>query len=129
MPHLFTRSTARAVATLVVGVASALPALVSAQAPTAPSPLADSLLVRPLAFRAIGPASMSGRIADVSVVEGPRTLRGGRLGTSMYVAVATGGVWKTTNGGLTWTPVSDSIGVGSIAAGGLGVWNRSGGGG
>ena len=116
MPYLFTRSTARAVATLVVGVASALPALVSAQAPTAPSPLADSLLVRPLAFRAIGPASMSGRIADISVVEGPRTLRGGRLGTSMYVAVATGGVWKTTNGGLAWTPVSDSIGVGSIGA-------------
>ncbi len=113
MPHLFVRSTGRTVAALAVAAASALPAVAAAQAPSA---LADSLLVRPLAFRAIGPASMSGRIADVSVVEGPRTLRGGRLGTSMYVAVATGGVWKTINGGLAWTPVSDSIGVGSIGA-------------
>ena len=116
MPHLFTRSTARAATTLAAGVALVLPAMVSAQAPSASPSLADSLLVRPLAFRAIGPASMSGRIADISVVEGPRTLRGGRLGTAMYVAVATGGVWKTTNGGLAWTPVSDSIGVGSIGA-------------
>ena len=59
---------------------------------------------------------MSGRIADISVIEAPRALRGGRLGMSMYVAVATGGIWKTTNGGITWAPVSDSIGVGSVGA-------------
>jgi photosystem II stability/assembly factor-like uncharacterized protein len=76
---------------------------------------ADSVLVRSLAFRAIGPASMSGRISDVSIVES-RPLRGGRLGTTMYAAVATGGIWKTSNGGITWAPISDSIGVGSIGA-------------
>lgn len=111
MPHLFTRSTARALATLAAGVASVLPAALSAQ-----TAIADSLLVRPLSFRSIGPASMSGRIADISVIEAPRVLRGGRLGMSMYVAVATGGIWKTTNGGISWTPVSDSIGVGSVGA-------------
>ncbi len=77
---------------------------------------ADSALVRSLTFRGIGPATMSGRITDVSIVENPAPLRGGRLGTTMYVAVATGGVWKTTNGGITFAPVSDSIGVGSIGA-------------
>jgi photosystem II stability/assembly factor-like uncharacterized protein len=42
---------------------------------------------------------MSGRIADVAVH--PR-----RIGT-WYVAAGSGGVWKTTNAGLTWTPIFD----------------------
>lgn len=87
----------------------------AAQSTIAAAP-ADSLLVRSLTFRNIGPASMSGRIADIAVAEAPRTVRGGRLGAVMYVAVATGGVWKTTNAGLTWAPVSDSTGVGSVGA-------------
>ena len=62
--------------------------------------LPDSQLVRSLTYRNIGPASMSGRITDIAVVEGPRSVRGGRLGTTMYVAVATGGIWKSTNAGL-----------------------------
>lgn len=76
----------------------------------------DSLLVRSLAFRNIGPAHVSGRIVDLAVVEAPKAARGGRLGTVMYAGVATGGVWKTTNAGMTWQPMSDSIGVGSIGA-------------
>jgi photosystem II stability/assembly factor-like uncharacterized protein len=77
---------------------------------------ADSLLVRELAFRSIGPAVMSGRIADIAVAENPRSVRGGRLGTVVYVAAATGGVWKSTNAGVSWTPVFDSIRTGSIGA-------------
>lgn len=83
---------------------------------TARAQRADSLLMRPLAMRSIGPAAMSGRIVDLSVAEAPKMTRGGRLGTVMYVAVATGGIWKTTNGGIAWTPVSDSIRIGSIGA-------------
>lgn len=83
---------------------------------TAQSALADSVLVRPLTYRNIGPASMSGRIVDLAAVEAPQTLRGGRLGTTMYAAVATGGIWKTSNGGINWAPISDSIGVGSVGA-------------
>ncbi|MFO7613203.1 MAG: hypothetical protein R6W71_01030 [Bacteroidales bacterium] len=53
-----------------------------------------------LSFRSIGPAFMSGRIADIVVhPEKPST---------WYVAVGSGGVWKTTNAGTTWTPVFDS---------------------
>ncbi|MBX9857537.1 MAG: hypothetical protein K2Y26_18550 [Gemmatimonadaceae bacterium] len=104
-------------ATALRTTATAIAAWVAFTAPLSAQSLpADSLLVRSLVARNIGPASMSGRIVDIAVAEAPRVLRGGRLGTTMYVAVATGGIWKTTNGGLNWSPVSDAIGVGSIGA-------------
>jgi photosystem II stability/assembly factor-like uncharacterized protein len=53
-----------------------------------------------LKFRSIGPAFMSGRIADIAIhPEKPAT---------WYVAVGSGGVWKTTNAGTTWAPQFDS---------------------
>lgn len=59
-----------------------------------------------LKFRHVGPALMSGRIADFAVnPDDP---------TEYYVAVASGGVWKTTNNGNTYTPVFDSQGSYSI---------------
>ncbi|HEX9009773.1 MAG TPA: hypothetical protein VF804_05360, partial [Holophagaceae bacterium] len=52
-----------------------------------------------LAFRNLGPALTSGRVADLAVDPShPDT---------WYVAAASGGLWKTTNGGTTWTPVFD----------------------
>lgn len=47
-----------------------------------------------LYFRAIGPATMSGRIADLAVYEANPAI--------FYVATAHGGVWKTVNNGTTW---------------------------
>jgi photosystem II stability/assembly factor-like uncharacterized protein len=59
-----------------------------------------------LEWRGIGPALMSGRIADIAVdPERPST---------WYVAVGSGGVWKTVNRGTTWTPVFDGQGAYSI---------------
>ncbi|MDX9759540.1 MAG: glycosyl hydrolase [Bacteroidota bacterium] len=52
-----------------------------------------------LKFRAVGPALTSGRIGDIAV--NPRNH------AEYYVAVASGGVWKTTNDGITFTPVFD----------------------
>jgi photosystem II stability/assembly factor-like uncharacterized protein len=52
-----------------------------------------------LKLRAIGPAFMSGRIADVAI-DPTRP-------STWYVAVGSGGVWKTVNSGTTWTPVFD----------------------
>src|SRR5882672_3304276 len=47
-----------------------------------------------LKFRSIGPATMGGRLDDIAVVESdPRTI---------YVGAAAGGIFKTTNGGVTW---------------------------
>jgi len=53
-----------------------------------------------LQMRSIGPALMGGRIADIAVNPDDDS--------NWYVASASGGVWKTTNAGVTWTPVFDS---------------------
>jgi photosystem II stability/assembly factor-like uncharacterized protein len=59
-----------------------------------------------LKLRGIGPALTSGRVGDIAVhPTDPRT---------WYVAVASGGVWKTTNAGTTWSPIFDSQGSYSI---------------
>jgi photosystem II stability/assembly factor-like uncharacterized protein len=63
-----------------------------------------------LKFRGIGPALTSGRVTDVAVrPDDPRT---------WYVAAAYGGVWKTVNAGVSWTPVFDgepSASIGCLA--------------
>lgn len=57
-------------------------------------------------LRNIGPAFMSGRIADIVIVpDDPAT---------WYVAVGSGGVWKTENAGTTWTSLFDGQGSYSI---------------
>jgi photosystem II stability/assembly factor-like uncharacterized protein len=55
-----------------------------------------------LELRNIGPAFMSGRIADVA--------KDPTAPSVWYVAVASGNVWKTTNNGTTWTPIFDDYG-------------------
>lgn len=62
--------------------------------------------LRGLEPRNIGPATMSGRIVDLAVVE--------RNPTTFYVASATGGVWKTTNNGVTFSPVFEREGTHSV---------------
>src|ERR671922_21216 len=59
-----------------------------------------------LEYRSIGPAIMGGRIADVEGVPGDANV--------VYVASASGGLWKTTNGGVTWKPIFERQGTLSI---------------
>jgi len=59
-----------------------------------------------LTFRSIGPAVTSGRVADIEV--NPNNIN------EYYVAAASGGVWKTANAGITYTPVFDKEGSYSI---------------
>ncbi|MBN2430127.1 MAG: glycosyl hydrolase [Acidobacteria bacterium] len=59
-----------------------------------------------LEFRCIGPALMSGRIADIAVHP--------QDAATWYVAVGSGNVWKTVNAGTTWQPVFDDYGSYSI---------------
>src|SRR5687767_3452546 len=81
----------------------------TAQPPAARELPPDSVLVRGMAFRNIGPALMGGRIADIAVAQNPPSVRGGMVGTVIYIAAATGGIWKSTNAGTSWTSISDSI--------------------
>jgi photosystem II stability/assembly factor-like uncharacterized protein len=59
-----------------------------------------------LSFRSIGPALTSGRVVGFAVHPKDRS--------HYFVAAASGGVWKTTNAGTTWTPVFDGEGSYSI---------------
>ena len=72
--------------------------------------MTSTLALQNLAWRSIGPANMGGRVADIEGVPGdPNTV---------YVATGSGGIFKTTNGGVDWTPIFDrqnTISVGDIA--------------
>ncbi|WP_417464548.1 WD40/YVTN/BNR-like repeat-containing protein [Kordiimonas sp.] len=59
-----------------------------------------------LKVRNIGPAYMSGRVADIAVDQTNPNI--------WYVGIGSGGVWKTVNAGTTWTPIFDKQAVYSI---------------
>ena len=59
-----------------------------------------------LKFRSIGPALMAGRISDIAIHPEDDNI--------WYLTVGSGGVWKTTNAGVTWTPIFDDQGSYSI---------------
>ena len=67
-------------------------------------------LFKNMKARAIGPAAMSGRITAIdAVVANPDII---------YAGSASGGVWKTENGGTSWTSIFDEnpiLNIGSIA--------------
>jgi len=63
----------------------------------------DSAFLATFRWRSIGPGNMTGRVTDIE---------GNPLNPKeVYVAFATGGVWKTVNAGTTWTPIFDRTGV------------------
>ena len=78
----------------------ALPALAvtkKATSPESPKSAYSEKTFSGLELRDIGPAMTSGRIVDLAV--DPRDSR------TWFIASASGGVWKTTNAGTTFTPV------------------------
>src|SRR5881628_1304960 len=87
-----------------------LPIILLAGHASAQTPVkVDSETISSLGARNIGSAAMSGRIAAVAAVqEGPRL--------TVYVGSASGGVWKSVNGGTTFKPVFDKEPVQSIGA-------------
>ena len=89
----------------------ALATALAAQAPPARTPAmteasAGSGPLDRLAFRQIGPGAPSGRIDDLAVLESDPS--------TFYVAAATGGIHKTTNNGVTFTPVFDNESTSSV---------------
>ncbi|MFN0121692.1 MAG: VPS10 domain-containing protein [Blastocatellia bacterium] len=74
-------------------------------APAKPDPMSTGTFAG-LRLRSIGPALTSGRVNGFAVDPHDRA--------KYYVTVASGGVWKTVNGGTTWTSVFDNEGSYSI---------------
>src|SRR6187401_879333 len=65
-----------------------------------------------LTFRNVGPFRTAAWVTEVAV---PDTPARDHLYT-MYAATRSGGLWKTTNAGTTWTVVSDSVGAAAVGA-------------
>jgi photosystem II stability/assembly factor-like uncharacterized protein len=70
---------------------------------------ADSEAISGLGARNVGSATMSGRVSALAAVH-----EGSRL--TVYIGAASGGVWKSVNGGTTYKPVFDKQPVQSIGA-------------
>jgi len=68
---------------------------------TAHAQTVDQAVIDGLRWRNIGPANMQGRIADVEGIPWPSR--------TFFVAAAAGGVWKTTNNGVSFKPLSEGL--------------------
>lgn len=82
-------------------------ALVGAASPVEAQTL-DSLTLAGFRWRTVGPANFEGRVADVVGIPSPSK--------TFFVAAAAGGIWKTTNGGVTFRPVFDNYPIISMGA-------------
>jgi len=65
-------------------------------------------LVKNMKPRNIGPGGMSGRVTSIDVVHNNPDI--------MYVGTASGGLWKSTSGGIKWSPIFDNEVTASIGA-------------
>jgi photosystem II stability/assembly factor-like uncharacterized protein len=74
--------------------------------PPATSPQMAASLFKDLVWRNIGPANVAGRITDIEAVESNPAI--------VVVAAASGGLWKSTNAGATWSPIFENYGTGSM---------------
>ena len=70
----------------------------------------NSSYLQTLAARALGPSTMSGRITAIEGVMASEQL-------NLYVGTAGGGIWKSQNGGVSFTPIFDKYcqSIGAIA--------------
>ena len=97
------RSLLSTVAIICFGVAGMLWAQGrgGSQPPTPPPNAATDPLLRGFEFRSIGPATMMGRVNDIAVSEKDPMI--------VYVGFATGGLWKSTDGGIHWRSQFDNM--------------------
>lgn len=104
------RSLIPAVMLLLTASAFAAPAKKPVPAPDStpsPSGLADLPELKSLKYRLVGPA-WGGRVSRVAGVPGDPNI--------YYAATASGGVWKSVDGGVSWSPIFDDQPVSSIGS-------------
>lgn len=93
---------------LLAGLTGAAASPLAAQSAPLPAKASvDNATIAAMAWRNIGPANMMGRIVDVEGIPSPSS--------TFYVSTAAGGVFKTTNNGVTFRAVFDTA---RVAAGG-----------
>jgi photosystem II stability/assembly factor-like uncharacterized protein len=96
----------RVSAFLLAGFAATLTLTSGIRAQVAPATLLDSATLAQLRFRYIGP--VGNRVSSVAGVPGDANV--------YYAGAASGGIWKTTDAGIHWTPIFDDKDVSSIGA-------------
>ncbi len=79
----------------------------AAQEAESAAPELTEELLEPFEYRFIGPANQSGRVTAIAVPDSVRP-------KTYYAGFASGGVWKTTNAGVTWRPIFDDEAFASI---------------
>src|SRR5213078_3595027 len=94
---------------LFLAIAVSLGCIASAHAQTAAPVKIDSETISGLGARNIGSAAMSGRVAALDAIQDGKRL-------TVYIGAASGGVWKSVNGGTTYKPVFDKEPVQSVGA-------------
>ena len=94
---------------ILLGVAAfaMLTAVTLAQAPGSPDAVLNALT-----FRNLGPFRTAAWVTEIAVPDAPAR---DHLYT-IYAATRSGGLWKTTNSGITWAAVSDSVGAAAVGA-------------
>ncbi|MFI5214821.1 MAG: WD40/YVTN/BNR-like repeat-containing protein, partial [Gemmatimonadales bacterium] len=98
---------AASIVSILLGVAVATSAHAQRRgAPAAPTPAADSTTFSRLHFRHIGPEG--NRVSSVTGVAGDLN--------TYYAGAASGGLWKTVDGGVHWAPIFDGQPVSSVGA-------------
>lgn len=97
--------------TLLLATSALIAAAPALAAPaTSPAATADSAAISGLGIRNVGSATMSGRIAALAA----RQEKDGKV--TLFVGAASGGIWKSDDGGMSFRPVFDKQPVQSIGA-------------
>ncbi len=91
---------------LTLVTALMVPPAIFAQETGQAGPTAEDLAG--LEWRSIGPAEMGGRTVDIAAIPGDPS--------TVYFATASGGLWRTTNHGVTWSSIFESGGTLSLGA-------------
>src|SRR5215468_9045666 len=78
------------------------------QSATAQPNVSSDPLLRGFEFRSIGPATMMGRVDDIQGSEKDPMI--------VYLGFATGGLWKSTDSGNHWKPLSENMANASIGS-------------
>ena len=109
-PSKWNLSGRRLAATALLAISTAPAALGAAPTASASAPASgfDADRLAGLAPRSIGPAGMSGRVAAIAAVESNPDI--------VFAGAATGGVWKSVDGGISWKPIFDDQPVAAIGA-------------
>jgi photosystem II stability/assembly factor-like uncharacterized protein len=94
------------------GAIVALGIVASASRPSAQAPSFDEALLDGFEFRNLGPFRAGSWVADIAVPDTPARSHA----HTIYVALRYGGVWKTTNSGVTFEPIFDNQSTGSMGS-------------